>query len=68
MVIVRAPQNVDVQRAAGRHGEGVEDVREHLRAEVADLFALDAEIGKAVWARADVDDCPRQSLITDVSV
>ena len=49
MVIVLSAQDVDVQRDASRDGEGIEDVREHLRGEIADLLALELEVGNAVW-------------------
>ncbi len=42
VMVVLATQNVHMQRAPRRHGEGVEYVREHLRREIADLFAFDA--------------------------
>ena len=29
-MVILAAEDVDVQRAARRHGEGVEDVRKHL--------------------------------------
>ena len=42
MMIILATQNVHMQRAPRRYGEGVEYVREHLCREVANFFALDA--------------------------
>jgi hypothetical protein len=42
MMIILATQNVHMQCAPRRHGEGVEYVREHFRREIADLFAFDA--------------------------
>ena len=48
-MVVLPAQDVDVQRDASRDGEGIEDVREHLRGEVADLLALELEVGDAVW-------------------
>jgi len=52
-----------MQRAARCHGEGMEYVREHLRREITDLVALDAQVGHAIWARADVDNRARKSLV-----
>jgi len=61
-MIVLAAQNVYMQRAPRRHGEGVEYVREHLRREITDLFALDAQVGHAIGTRANVDNGTRKSL------
>ena len=57
MVVVLAAEHVDVKRHAGRHGERVEDVREHLRREVPDLLALQLQVRNAVWAPGYVDNC-----------
>lgn len=55
-MIVLPPQDVDMEGGARGDGEGVEDVGDHLRGELADLFALEPELGDAVGARANVDD------------
>ncbi len=57
MMVVLPAEHVDMQRHARRDGERVEDVREHLRREVPDLFAFDAEVGDAEGAGADVYHC-----------
>ena len=44
MVVVHAADAVDVQRDPRGHGERVEDVRDHLAREVADLFPLLREV------------------------
>jgi hypothetical protein len=64
VVVVLAAQDVYMQRAARRHGEGMEYVREHLCREITDLFASDAQVGHAIWARADIDDRARKSLLS----
>jgi hypothetical protein len=61
-VVVLTPKNVDVDRAARRDRERVEDVREHLRAQVAELFTLDAQVCHAERPRADVDYGARERL------
>ena len=62
MMVVFTAQDIHMQRHTGRHGKRVEDVREHLRGEVPDLLAFDAEVAHAVRARADVDDRAREGL------
>jgi hypothetical protein len=61
-MVVLAAQNVYMQCAPRRHGEGVEYVREHLCGEITDLFALDAQVGHAIGTRANVDNGTRKSL------
>lgn len=62
VVVVLAAQDVYMQRAPRRHGEGVEYVGEHLCRKITDLFALEAQVGHAIRTRADVNDCTRKSL------
>jgi hypothetical protein len=62
VVVVLAAQDIYVQRAPGCHGEGIKYVREHLRREIADLFALDTQVSYAIGTRANVDNCARKSL------
>jgi hypothetical protein len=64
VVVVLAPKNVDVDRAARRDRKRVEDVREHLRAQVAELLTFDAEVCHAERPRADVDYGARECLKT----
>jgi hypothetical protein len=62
VVVVLAAQDIYMQRAPGCHCEGIEYVREHLRREITDLFALDTQVSHAIGTRADVDNCARKSL------
>jgi hypothetical protein len=61
-MVVLAAQNVYMQRASRRHCKGVKYVRDHLRGEITDLFALDAQVGHAIGTRANVDNSARKSL------
>ena len=63
MVVVLAPEAVDVQRDARGLRKALEAVRQHLGAEVADLLALEAEIGHAEGPVREVDDGPREGLV-----
>lgn len=63
MVVVLAVQDVDVQRDACLGREAVEDVRDHLAAQVADLFAPQLQMRVAVRTRRQVDDRARQGLV-----
>jgi hypothetical protein len=49
VVVVLAAQDVYVQRASGCHSERIKYVREHFRREITDLFALDTQVGHAIW-------------------
>ena len=62
MVIV-STKAVDVQCDAGLHSEAVEDVRDHLTAEIADLLTFESKLSDAVRPRADVDDCSAEGLV-----
>jgi hypothetical protein len=62
MVVVLAPEHVDVYCAARCDRERVEDVGEHLGAQVADLLAFEPEVGHTERARANVDDCTGERL------
>ncbi len=62
MMIILPAQNIDVQCHAGRDGERVKDMRDHLRRQVPYFLPFQAELGNAVWSRANVDDCSRKSL------
>lgn len=48
VVVVLATQDVYMQCAPGRHGEGIKYVREHLGREITDLFALDTQVSHAI--------------------
>lgn len=62
VMIVLSPNHVDVQRHACSHGKRVEDVRQHLRGEVANLLSLQLQVCDAEWTGRDVDDCPSERL------
>lgn len=63
VVVVEAAQTVDVQRDACALRKALQAVRDHLAAEVANLFALEAELDDAVGPIGDVDDGARQGLV-----
>jgi hypothetical protein len=48
VVVVLATQDVYMQRAPRCHGKRIKYVREHLRREIADLFALDTQVSHAI--------------------
>lgn len=50
MVVVLAPQDVHMEGHASCDCERIEYVRDHLRREVADLFALQLQVRHAVRA------------------
>ena len=54
VVIVLSTKDVDMKSDASSYRERVENVREHLRREITDLFSLEAKVGDAIWSRADV--------------
>lgn len=58
-MIILPAQNVDMQCNPGSDGKRVEDMGDHLRRQVANLFSLEAEVRDTVGAGADVDDCTR---------
>lgn len=62
MMIVFSAQYIDVKRHAGRDGERIEYVGEHLGREVSNLFSLQPEISDTEWARAYVYHCSRERL------
>ena len=63
VVVVRAVQHVDVERDARVGSKAVEDVRDHLAAQVANLFAHKVQVRVAVRARREVDDRARERLV-----
>lgn len=62
-MVVFAVQDIDVQCKACLGRKAVEDVRNHLAAQVADLFAAQLQMRVAVRAGGQVDDRTRQGLI-----
>jgi hypothetical protein len=63
VVVVVAVQAVDVHGDAGAYGETGQAVRDHLAAEVADLFAAQAQLADAEWAVREVDDGARERFV-----
>lgn len=61
-MVVLAAEDVDVERDAGALRKRLEDVRDHLAREVADLFALELQVAAEVRARRDVEDGAREGL------
>lgn len=47
-MVILAAQHIDVERRPRRNRERVENMRDHLRREVADLFTLEAQVGDTV--------------------
>lgn len=62
MVVVEAPQDVDMERDASCLGERVEYVRNHLTREVANLFPLELKVAAKVRSGGDVEDCSCEGL------
>ena len=54
VVIVLSTKDVDMKSDASSYRKRIEDVREHLRREITDLFSLETKVGDAIWSRADV--------------
>lgn len=50
MVVIFPLQNIYMESHARRHGERVEDMREHLRGQISYLLALDAQVCDTIWA------------------
>lgn len=47
-MIILPTEDVNMKGGSGGHSEGVEDVREHLSAQVSNLLTFHAEIGETV--------------------
>jgi len=63
MVVVLAPQAIDVQGDAGALGKGLHAVGDHLAAEVADLLAAEAKVDNGVGAVREVDYGAGEGLV-----
>ena len=63
VVVVEAAQAVDVQRDARALGKALHAVGDHLAAQVANLFALEAQLDDGVGTVRDVDNGARQGLV-----
>lgn len=62
MVIV-AVGAANVKGNTSRLRKALQTVRNHLRAEVADLFAFEANVDDCPWPARKINDCPRESLV-----
>jgi hypothetical protein len=62
MVIV-AVGAANVKGNTSRLGKALQTVRNHLRAEIADLFAFEANVYDCPWPAREINDCPRESLV-----
>jgi hypothetical protein len=63
MVVVVAPEAVDMHRDPRGLREALETVRQHLGAQVANLLALEPEVSHAERPVRQVDDGARQRLV-----
>lgn len=63
MVVVLAPEAVDVQGDTGALRETLQAVRDHLAAEVANLLALETQLDDAVGTVRQIDDGAAESLV-----
>lgn len=57
VVIILPTEDINVEGNASRYRERVEDMRDHLRREIANFLSLETKVGEAVRPRAYVDDC-----------
>ncbi len=63
MMVVIPPETIDMQRHPRGLRKALQAVRDHLGAEVADLFAPQAEVDDAVGAVGQVDHRAAESLV-----
>ncbi|KAH6611547.1 hypothetical protein Trco_001567 [Trichoderma cornu-damae] len=63
VVVVVAPQAVDVQGDAGGLGEALQAVGDHLCAELAEELAPEAQVDDGVGPVGEVDDGSREGLV-----
>jgi hypothetical protein len=63
VVVVEAAEAVDVDGDAGGLGKAVDAVGDHLAAQVANLFALEAELDDGEGPVRQVDHGARQRLV-----
>jgi hypothetical protein len=47
-MIILPAEDVNMKGGSGGHGKGVEDVREHLGAQISNLLTFHTEIGETV--------------------
>jgi len=62
MMVVFAPEDIDVKSYAGCHCKRMEDMRDHLRREVSNLLAFQSELSDTKRTRANVDHCSGERL------
>ena len=62
-MIIRPPKHIDMHRHPGPLAETLQTMRHHLAAEIAELLALEPELGDAEGAVRQVDDGARERLI-----
>lgn len=63
VMIVIAADAVDVHRDAGGLGEALQAMGNHLRAQLAQPFPLQAEFNDAIWSVGQVDNRSRERFI-----
>lgn len=63
MMVIIPPQAIHVQRHPRGHGKAVKHVRDHLTAQVTNLFPLESKLSHAVGPRGDVDDGAREGFV-----
>lgn len=63
VVVVVAPQAVDVQGDAGGLGKALQAVGDHLAAELAEVLALEAQVDDGVRAVGEIDDGAGEGLV-----
>lgn len=63
MMVVGTVRTADVQGDPGRLRKALQPVRDHLRAQLANLLALEAQVDHRVRPVRQVDDRPRQRLV-----
>jgi len=63
MMIVLAPQAIDMQRQTRLLRKALQPVRQHLAAQIAELLARQAEVYDAEGPRGEVDDGAGQGFV-----
>lgn len=63
VVVVVAPQAVDVQGDTGGLGKALQAVGDHLAAELAEVLALEAQVDDGVRAVGEIDDGAGEGLV-----
>ena len=65
MVVVLAPDDINVECDAGCLGEALEHVGNHLCRKVSDLFSHELKVATEIRSRRNVEDRSRESLAAD---